>query len=371
MIDTARWYQISNVDEIASPAMLLYPDRVRENLNQMVRMVGSPSRLRPHVKTHKLSQVVRMKLEAGITKFKTSTIAEAEMTAAAGGKDVLLAFQPVGPNIGRFIELNEAFPETQFSTLVDNLEVLDQLEYASRHLNDPIGVFIDLNVGMHRSGMRAGSLAIKLYEAIGRKKFVKPCGFHAYDGHLKSKDFEERSQQVEEAFKPVWELREQVEMLGFQKPAIIGGGTPTSAILAKYPDIEVGMGTPVLWDYGQAQVCPEQDFLWAAVLLARVVSRPTENRLCIDLGHKAVASEMPQPRVHFFGLEDAKFVMHSEEHLVLESDHAMEFAPGDELYGIPQHICPTMALHQMVHVVREHQVVESWPIEARNRRLYI
>ncbi len=80
---------------------------------------------------------------------------------------------------------------------------------------------------------------------------------------------------------------------------------------------------------------------------------------------------MPQPRVHFFGLEDAKCVMHSEEHLVLESDRAMEFAPGTELYGIPQHICPTMALHQMVHVVRDQQVVESWPVEARNRQLYI
>ncbi len=57
MIDTNNWYQISNVDEIASPSVLLFPDRVRENLNRMVRMVGNPNRLRPHVKTHKLPRL--------------------------------------------------------------------------------------------------------------------------------------------------------------------------------------------------------------------------------------------------------------------------------------------------------------------------
>ncbi len=108
-------------------------------------------------------------MEAGITKFKTSTIAEAEMTASAGGKDILLAFQPVGPNIDRFIDLIEAFPDTKFSTLVDNLEIVDLLQHAARRLNNPISLYIDLDVGMHRSGMCAGPSAIKLYQAIAQK----------------------------------------------------------------------------------------------------------------------------------------------------------------------------------------------------------
>ncbi len=370
-METMGCYRVLNVDEIASPSLLLFPDFVRENLIRMLRVVGDPNRLRPHVKTHKLPQIVRMKLEAGITKFKTSTIAEAEMTAAAGGKDVLLAFQPVGPNIARFIELNEAFPEVHFSTIVDNLEIVEQLDDAARPLNQPIGVYVDLDVGMGRSGIGAGPQALKLYQHIGRKKNLRPVGLHAYDGHLKNQDLNRLRQQVDEAFQPVWELAEQISRSGMTNPTIIAGGTPTSALLAKHPFVEVGMGTPVLWDYGQAQVCPEQDYLWAAVLLSRVVSRPASNRICVDLGHKAVSSEMQQPRVHFLGLEDAKIVMHNEEHLVLETDQAMEYPPGAELYGIPKHICPTIALHQLVYVVRDQHVVETWPIEARNRRLSI
>jgi D-threonine aldolase len=370
-MDTMDWYRVLNVAEIASPSLLLFPDRVRENLTRMVKIVGDPNRLRPHVKTHKLPQIVRMKLEVGITKFKASTIAEAEMTAAAGGKDVLLAFQPVGPNIARFVAMNEAFPEVQFSTIVDNLEIVDQLDEAARRLHQPLGIYVDLDVGMHRSGISAGPQALKLYRFVGQKRWLRPLGLHAYDGQLKNHDLKHLSEQVDEAFQPVWELVTQISKAGMPKPTIIAGGTPTSALLAKHPSVEVGMGTPVLWDYGQAQVCPEQDFLWAAVLLARVVSRPASKRICVDLGHKAVASEMRQPRVHFFGLEDAELVMHNEEHLVLETDRAMEHPPGAELYGIPQHICPTVALHQMVYVVRDQQVVETWPVEARNRRLYI
>ena len=93
------WFRISNEDDVPSPAVLLYPERIEENLRRMIAGAGGVDRLRPHVKTHKLPQVIALKLRAGITKFKTATIAEAEMTAAASGRDVLLAYQPVGPNI--------------------------------------------------------------------------------------------------------------------------------------------------------------------------------------------------------------------------------------------------------------------------------
>ncbi|MEI6636707.1 MAG: NAD-binding protein, partial [Planctomycetota bacterium] len=77
------WYEIVNADEIDSPALLVYPDRIEENLRRMAAAVGGVSRLRPHVKTHKMPEVIRMCLAHGIEKFKAATIAEAEMTAAA------------------------------------------------------------------------------------------------------------------------------------------------------------------------------------------------------------------------------------------------------------------------------------------------
>jgi D-serine deaminase-like pyridoxal phosphate-dependent protein len=113
------------------------------------------------------------------------------------------------------------------------------------------------------------------------------------------------------------------------------------------------------------------DFLPAAVLLTRVVSKPTSTRLCLDLGHKAVASEMPHPRVVFLNLDDATPVVHSEEHLVVETPRADSLAVGDCLYGIPWHICPTVALHSELVVVRNARAGERWKVAARDRVLTI
>src|SRR6185295_15502208 len=110
-MDTS-WFTISNLAEVASPALLVYPDRVEENIRRMIRMAGGAERLRPHIKTNKLPEVIRMQMDQGITKFKCATIAEAEMVAACGAPDVLLAYQPVGPNVHRFIQLVQKFPGT-------------------------------------------------------------------------------------------------------------------------------------------------------------------------------------------------------------------------------------------------------------------
>ena len=105
--------------------------------------------------------------------------------------------------------------------------------------------------------------------------------------------------------------------------------------------------------------------------MTRVVSRPVENRLCLDLGHKAVASEMPQPRVKLIGLEDAIFIMHSEEHLVVETPRARDYPIGAVVYGIPRHICPTVALYSEVSVIRDGRALETWPVVARSRGITI
>jgi D-threonine aldolase len=109
----------------------------------------------------------------------------------------------------------------------------------------------------------------------------------------------------------------------------------------------------------------------AAVIMTRIISRPASNRLCLDLGHKAIASEMTPPRIQFLTLPDATQVMHSEEHMVIETSHASSFDIGDVLLGIPTHICPTIALHQQVGVVRNGQVNEYWNVLARNRTITI
>jgi len=364
------WFRIENADEIPSPTILIYPDRIRENLRRMIAQAGGVERLRPHVKTHKLPQVIAMKRELGIDKFKVSTIAEAEMTAQAGGADILLAHQPCGPNIGRLLQLMQKFPATQFSAIVDDRANLERISQTMQSANEVLPVLIDLDVGMHRTGI-ALDRAADLYRQLCRLPGVKPGGLHAYDGHLYHSDHAVLEANAAAAFAGVWKLRDQLRAEGLPVPVVVASGTPTFPILAREAEVEVGCGTTALWDYGQSLLSPDLDFLNAAVLLTRVISKPGENRLCLDLGHKAVASEMTHPRVWLFGLDEVEFITHSEEHLVVQSPSASQFAVGQEVYGLPRHICPTMALHQEVWEVQDRRAVAPWPVIARARKITI
>ena len=374
MTPSSPWYAVANAGDIASPTVLIYPDRVEHNLRRMIELVGGdPTRLRPHVKTHKLAPIVAMKLAHGIRKFKVSTIAEAEMTAQAGGPDILLAHQPSGPGIARLVALMKAFPGVTWSSIVDDPDNLRAIGQAVHAAGLNLTLYVDLNVGMNRTGIVPGDAAAALYTQLCRTPGVIPGGLHAYDGHLRDPDDAKLEALVRETFAPVWALRDRLLAQSLPVPRLIASGTPTFAILARTPgiEVEVGAGTTALWDFGQEEVCPSHRMQNAAVLMARVISKPTPDRICLDLGHKAVGSEMAHPRAQFFGLEDAKAVVHSEEHLVLQTPRAAQYHVGDVVYGLPRHVCPTMALHSEVWAVRDHRGAERWPVTARARRLTI
>jgi D-serine deaminase-like pyridoxal phosphate-dependent protein len=365
------WYTIRNVHEVPSPALLVYPDRVEENVARMVRLCGGPDRLRPHVKTHKLPQVIGMQLDLGIRKFKCATIAEAEMTAAAGAPDVLLAYQPVGPNVARLLALAHAYPDTTFSAIVDDEAAIATLSHAAVAAGRTLDLYLDLDCGMHRTGVTPGHEAAKLYRVIASSPGLRAAGFHVYDGHIHDTDILARTAACDKAFGPVRGLRDELTRGGVPVPTIVAGGTPTFPLHARHTDVDCSPGTSLFWEWGYTTKLPDMDFLVAALLLTRVVSRPGGNRLCLDLGHKAVASENPHPRVQLFGLEDATAVGHSEEHLVVETRHAARVEVGTCLYGMPWHICPTVALHSEAIVVKDGIASERWPIAARARRITV
>lgn len=366
-----NWYTIRNAAEVASPTILIYPDRVQENIQRLIADVGDVNMLRPHVKTHKLPQIVQMKLDAGITRFKVATIAEAEMTAAVGAPDVLLAYQPVGPNIARFIRLIQQFPGTRFSAIVDCPAIIVAMGEAASAAGVHADLLIDLDVGMHRTGIAPGDDAHDLYRLIGTTTGVAPDGLHAYDGHLHDADSNQLNANANAAFALVAAFRDRLLADGLPVPQIVVGGTPTSAIHAQHGHVEVGAGTTILWDAGQPTISPDLHYLNAAVLLSRVISKPGNDLLCLDLGHKSVASEMQHPRVRLLGLEDAEPVVHSEEHLTIRTPKANQYDVGSVVYGFPWHICPTMALHGFVWAVKDGIASECWPVIARERRITI
>ncbi|MGI4728274.1 MAG: alanine racemase, partial [Janthinobacterium lividum] len=160
---TDSWYQINNTQNLQTPALVIYPNRVQQNIDLLISQIEDVDRLRPHIKTCKAIEPVLLMLKSGIRKFKCATIAEAEMLGMAVAPDVLLAYQPVGANVDRFLKLMQKFPETMFSCLVDNQISADKLNEAAQQHSTQIKVYVDVNVGMNRTGINPKHAA-DLYE---------------------------------------------------------------------------------------------------------------------------------------------------------------------------------------------------------------
>lgn len=367
-MNNTPWYTIDNVMILDSPALVVYKDRVLNNIRRCKMKVKDISLLRPHVKTNKMADVCRLMMDEGITKFKCATIAETEMLGNIAAPDVLLAYQPVGPKIHRLLELQRQFPETIFSCLVDNAVTAGEISSAFSKHNQSINVFIDLNVGMNRTGILPAD-APALVSAIQHFPGLRITGLHAYDGHIADRDAEIRRRRSDKLFEQVNELFISLQKVLPIPITIVAGGSPTFPYHAERINVECSPGTFVFWDWSYQTLMPEEPFEIAAVVMTRIISIIDENTICVDLGHKSIAAENPPPRVLFLNAPDSEPVSHSEEHLVLRVNNAKTYTIGDVLYGVPRHICPTVALYERAVVVEHHQAAGEWPVTARNKRL--
>lgn len=366
------WYFIKDIDNLDSPALIVFPERVKANIQTAIGMVDNVNRLRPHVKTNKSPGAIRLMIDAGIRKFKCATIAEAEMLAQCGAGDVLLAYQPLGPKLERFVSLIKKYPSTQFSCLADDIAIAREQAEIFEANNLTVPVYMDLNIGMNRTGIEPGNKAIELYSFLSSGKSITAAGLHAYDGHIRDADIGLRMQQCNQAFAEVEQLKTKLEEKGFHVPNIIAGGSPTFPVHAKRKKVECSPGTFVYWDKNYMDTCAEQAFVPAAILITRIVSLPSANRICTDLGHKSVAAENEiTKRVFFPGADDLIPVGQSEEHLVMEAGDNHCYHTGDVLYGIPYHICPTVALYEKVVTVEDGKITGEWKNRARDRKIEV
>ncbi|MEM6377024.1 MAG: D-TA family PLP-dependent enzyme [Bacteroidota bacterium] len=353
-------YQIKDRERILSPALIFYPELIKRNIQRMIKIAGSTKRLRPHIKTFKCKEIVQLQMEAGIRHFKCASLEEARLLAELKIPEALVAYPLTGPAQLEFLNLSNTFQDTQFSVLIDHE---DQVQQWKRYTDASISVFIDLDVGMHRTGIDPNS-AMALYDSLDSRFNFR--GFHVYDGHIHTSSLEVRTQEVEAAFTKVIPLLASFESK--QALEIICGGSASFPIHAQDPMRTVSPGTTLLWDQGYTSSFPDLPLEIAAVCLCRVISKPQPDLLCVDLGHKAVASEMKEMPVHFQQIPDAQMASISEEHLVLRTDAASKFKIGDVLYGFPWHICPTVALHESALIIEDQTIQEQWMISARKRK---
>ena len=365
---SANWFDFEEKREIPTPALLVYPKRVASNILKMIAIAGNTEKLMPHVKTHKMAAMVEMQLKAGITQFKCATIAEAEMCAQARAEKVLLAYPLNSANIHRFLQLPKAFPNTAFLAIVDNLVFAQALSRVFQNEKIVAQVLIDVNLGMNRTGIKPDEITA-FYKKLSELQGINCIGFHAYDGHIHDSDRSLRFKKAQEAIEPVIKLKANLEKEIGQKPMLVAGGSGTFPFYAQLEDMLCSPGTPFFWDEGYRQLFPDLNFEIAALLLASVISQPTQNTYCLDLGYKAVASENPLPRVVFPELPAAQVLFQSEEHLVIEIDQPLKV--GDVIFVSPIHICPSVALYDEAYIIEDGKITGTWEVTARRRKITI
>ena len=367
-------YEILDPQEILSPSVVIFREILDANLQQMLAMAGGPQRLRPHCKTHKMPAVVRRLLQAGITRHKCATLAEAEMLAESGVRDIVLAYNIVGPNLRRVINFRQRYPDIRLVVTADHSAPIRALSEQATAAGVTVEVLLDIDTGQHRTGVPVGTHARTLYEQLSNSRGIIAAGFHVYDGHQHQPSRDDRRVAVMGEFNKVRAFRDSLVAAGFPVPLLLCGGTASFPIYAEVddPTIEFSPGTCIFHDAGYSEMFPDLKFQPATLMLTRCISRPTSDRVTFDLGYKAVASDPPAgKRLSFPTLPDAVAVLQNEEHLVLQTSQAEQFQPGDILLAIPRHICPTCALYRTVTVIAAGRVVDHWDVVARDRFLTI
>jgi D-threonine aldolase len=362
---------IAELSSINSPSLIFFEKIIIENIDRMVEIAESPERLWPHIKTHKSPAIVSILLQKGISSFKCATIAEAEMLASTGAKNVLIAYPLVGPNISRFSSLISLFPDTRFHALVDSEKAVSLLTNELTSRGQSAGGFVDIDAGMRRTGVPMEKAAA-VYRSLSSSNALSVSGLHVYDGHNTQQDPEERQAACDLCYHRVEELKRDLEERGLQVPHMIFGGTPTFACYAGIPDTDLSPGTAVLYDWGYSERYPDLPFEPAALVLGRVISISGNKRFTLDVGSKAIATDPAGQKGLIVEFPDAVPISQSEEHWVFESDSDPKLRSGDTVTIIPTHICPTVNLYEEALLIGDGgKVIDRWPIVARSRRLTI
>lgn len=362
-------YRLENEAEIASPALIYYPEIIRKNTELAVRMAGGPARLWPHIKTHKMAELIDMQISLGIRRFKCATIAEMDLACRRGAAHVLLAYPLWGPAVERFLDTAARYPDTTCYALADSREGLELLEAACARRGATANWLLDVNMGMDRTGVPLDGLADFCRETAGRFAHLRLQGLHCYDGQNHQSDPAERQAAADAQLGQALASRAALQAEGIAMPIVIAGGSPTFPCYLQ-TDVFLSPGTVFVWDWGYQANYADLAFVPGAALLTRVVSHPAPGMFTLDLGCKGIAADPAGPRGRLLEGRGAVPAFQSEEHWTwrMPAGHEAERpALGAVMYVIPTHICPTTALYRAARVAESGAARGEWLVAARNR----
>jgi D-serine deaminase-like pyridoxal phosphate-dependent protein len=363
-------YRVANDEDVLTPALVVYPEIVACNIQAMLRLLdGDGGRWRVHIKTAKLSYTLRMLIESGVRNFKCATTLELLVACESGAQDVLVAYPLVGANARRVREIAEQFPKVRISILAENAEQLRQWP-GSR-----VGVFLDINPGMNRTGIEQERQQEVLRLArMAAQAGAEFRGLHYYDGQYGGLGEPERTAAAHHGYHHLLKIVSQLEHQGVDVPEVITAGTPTLegsltflALRGRKFAHRVSPGTVVYGDATSlAQLPPHFGLRPAVLVLARIVSRPCAGKVTCDAGHKAVAADAGVPTCVVVGHPELTALAPSEEHLPLKvREGAPEPQVGELLYLLPRHVCPTVNNFDCALVVSDGAVESVAKVSAR------
>jgi D-serine deaminase-like pyridoxal phosphate-dependent protein len=375
MLSEFSWdprYRISGVEDVLTPALVMYPEVIASNIEQTLKLLGGDTnRWRVHIKTAKLGFTLRMMVERGIRNFKCATTLELLVACQSGAADVLLAYPVMGANARRAREIAQQFPDVRISVLAENEEQVQQWR-GSR-----VGVFLDINPGMNRTGIEQ-SQSTKI---LGLAQAIADAGqefrgLHYYDGQFGDLAVGERTKAAHRGYDRLLEIVSELEHSGISVQEVITSGTPTFPCSLSYEGFRRGRflhrvspGTVVYCDATSLEQLPkEYGYRPAALVVTRVVSAPRAGIITCDAGHKAVSADAGVPTCVVVGHPELTPRSPSEEHLPLAVKvGATGPHLGEALYLIPRHVCPTVNNFDCALLVRNGEVESVESVSARGR----
>jgi D-serine deaminase-like pyridoxal phosphate-dependent protein len=365
-------YHVSDIDNVLTPALVVYPEIVDSNITQTLHLLGgNVDRWRPHIKTAKLAYTLRMLVERGCRNLKCATTLELLIACRSGAADVLLAYPAVGANARRVREIVDQFPDIGISVLAENEEQVRQWQ------GSPVGVFLDINPGMNRTGIEQsqGDKVVRLVRGV-KDAGLEFRGLHYYDGQYGGLDEPDRTAAAHAGYGCLLELVNEIGHSGIRVPEVITAGTPTFPCSLTHKGLRdgefvhrVSPGTILYCDATSlAQLPSDYGYMPAALVLTRVVSRPHNSRVTCDAGHKSVSADAGVPTCVVVGHPQLMPLTPSEEHLPLGSGVAMcRPQVGETLYLLPRHVCPTVNNFDFALLVRNGQITSVEEVSARGR----
>ncbi len=363
-------YRVARPDELPTPAMIVYRDLVNHNIRSVCEVANGGRNLFTHVKTHKSLAVTRMQVAMGIDQFKCATLAELEMVLQAGARRAVLAYPLTQElKIERLLALAASHSDRWIATIASSPDHLDLLGDVSARRGQRQRVMLDLDDGMHRTGIRMDREAVELYREIDRHPGLEAAGLHLYDGHESHCDENLRAAAALRHIGALQDFRRQTESAGMPVPLIIAGGAYSFPYYARTEGMHGSPGSFIYWDARCRSDMPDMPFRNAALILTQVVDRhPGQNTFTTDLGYKYICSDQPiEARVRLLGHETATLIMHNEEYGVFLAARDIPEI-GNYLLAVPGHIGPTTVRYPGSYVVdSEGAVVDYFEHTARDR----